>query len=306
MIDASTDHDFVASYLARRFGAEPKSVERLTGGRSSSATFAADVAGRRVVTKVNRDATVLRGSADNLAALAGIGIPSPKLLAYEELASVGVLVMERLAGRDLGNVIDGMSATQLSALAEEVMDIEQRARSLPPKSGCGFVPVSQPATRSWLDVVLRPNGYSWADPMPRDTVAVKDQLDDAVDRAAGYLSAITGTCFLDDLTTKNVLIDAGRLSGVVDFDVVCYGDPLFQIGLTAAAVDANHPGCEFYVAELIRVADPSSDEMAAIDLYRGLFLVNFLGAESPTKPGPWRRRAVDAARAALNAASSHF
>jgi aminoglycoside phosphotransferase (APT) family kinase protein len=303
---AAIDVGFVAAHLARRLGDDPVEVERLTAGKSSSATFAADVDGRQVVVKVNRDATVLRGSADNLAALAGVGIPSPRLLAYDEVASVGVLVMERLPGRDLGAVVDGMSAGQLSALAEEVIDIEMRARSLPPKDGCGFVAVSQPATRSWMDVVVRPNGYRWAEPIPRDTVALKQRLDEAVDAAGGYLSTVTGTCFLDDLTTKNVLIDDGRLSGVVDFDVVCYGDPLFHIGLTAAAIDANHPGSGFYVAELIRVAELSDAEVAVVDLYRALFLVNFLGAESPTKAGAWRRRAVEAAEAALNAAAAAF
>ena len=40
------------------------------------------------------------------------------------------------------------------------------------------------------------------------------------------LEAVPPLPFLDDLTTKNVLVDGGRLSGVVDVDVVCFGDPL--------------------------------------------------------------------------------
>jgi len=39
--------------------------------------------------------------------------------------------------------------------------------------------------------------------------------------------AVPAICFLDDLTTKNVIVQDGVLQGVVDFDHVCYGDPLF-------------------------------------------------------------------------------
>lgn len=43
-------------------------------------------------------------------------------------------------------------------------------------------------------------------------------------------------CFLDDTTTKNVLIDQGQLSGIVDVDTVCFGDPLLTPALTQMAL----------------------------------------------------------------------
>ena len=43
-------------------------------------------------------------------------------------------------------------------------------------------------------------------------------------------------CFLDDLTIKNVIVAEGKLQGIVDFDWVCYGDPLYMIALTQTAV----------------------------------------------------------------------
>ena len=43
----------------------------------------------------------------------------------------------------------------------------------------------------------------------------------------------------------------GELQGMVDFDVVCYGDPLYMVGLTATAIVIDVGTRElFYVEEL--------------------------------------------------------
>ena len=51
-----------------------------------------------------------------------------------------------------------------------------------------------------------------------------------------YFSAVRPTAFLGDITTKNVLVHEGKLSGIVDVDEICYGDPLFVVGLTHMAL----------------------------------------------------------------------
>jgi aminoglycoside phosphotransferase (APT) family kinase protein len=47
-----------------------------------------------------------------------------------------------------------------------------------------------------------------------------------------YFSSVQPTYFLDDLTSKNVIVQDGELRGLVDFDVVCYDDPLYWLALT--------------------------------------------------------------------------
>jgi hypothetical protein len=95
---------------------------------------------------------------------------------------------------------------------------------------------------------------------------------------------------------------------VVDFDWICQGDPRFHLGLTAAAVvtveHARWGG--HYVAELVRAAGLDTDGQRFVDLYTALFLVNFLGAEDPHRPGPWRARAARVAQTALDRAAAYF
>jgi aminoglycoside phosphotransferase (APT) family kinase protein len=282
------------------------SLRRLKTGHSSSATYVAELAGRAVVVKVNDDASVLARTGHNLEMLAALGVPVPKLLAYADRSPGpgAVVVMELIAGVDLRHVIDELTADQLSVLARQIVDIQRSAAALPAPAGCGFVGIGERAARLWTDVVRRPNGYAAADPLPADAAHLVPWLSRAIQSAATYLDAVKPIAFLDDATTKNVMISGGRLTGIVDFDVICYGDPLFHVGLTAAAVTANaqRAAARHYVDELVRFSGLNDDQRRIVDLYEALFLTNFLTAESPHVPGPWRRRAIDGAERALSSA----
>ncbi len=42
-----------------------------------------------------------------------------------------------------------------------------------------------------------------------------------------------------DAAERNVIVDKGRISGIVDIDEMFFGDPLFVIGLTYAALEKD-------------------------------------------------------------------
>lgn len=298
--------------VAELLGAAVVAVRPLQPLASSGRTFAVSLRdGRTVVAKLSQPGQSVGPMARNLDVLGGIGVPVPRVLGAAALSgdpAREVLVMTRLRGRDLRQDLPAMTRDQLSVLAREVMGIQRVVAALPAHGDCGFVAIGEPGRRSWLDVVRRPNGYLYADPLPADTVVLAPRLEQLIDAAAERLDRVRPVCFLDDLTTKNVLIDGGRLSGVVDFDWICQGDPRFHLGLTAAAVvtveHARWGG--HYVAELVRAAGLDADGQRFVDLYTALFLVNFLGAEDPHRPGPWRARAARVAQAALDRAEAFF
>ncbi len=279
---------------------------------SSGRTFAISLRdGRAVVAKLSQPGHCVEPMARNLDVLGGMGVPAPAVLGTGSLPGEPareVLVMSRLPGRDLRQEMPVMTRDQLSVLAREVIGIQSVVAGLPVHGDCGFVAIGERARRSWLDVVRRPNGYLFADPLPPDTVSLAPRLEQLIDAAADRLAQVTPVCFLDDLTTKNVLIDEGRLSGVVDFDWICQGDPRFHLGLTAAAVvTVEHARWgQHYVSELLRAAGLDDDGQRFVDLYTALFLINFLAAEDPHRGGPWRARAAQAARAALDRAAAFF
>lgn len=110
-----------------------------------------------------------------------------------------------------------------------------------------------------------------------------------------YVSLIPPHAFLDDTTTKNVIVDAGKLSGIVDVDVVCFGDPLFTIALTQMAL--LNKGYELdYIVFWSDLLGLSAEECAALQVYTCLFCVDFLSeigqVFNKEQPEPIDHRAV--------------
>ncbi len=80
---------------------------------------------------------------------------------------------------------------------------------------------------------------------------------------------------MHDITTNNVIIDDGRLSGVVDVDNLCFGDPLFLVGLIRMALLA-HGDSPVYVDGWIDVLRPDAEQLAALDFYTAVFGLCFM------------------------------
>ena len=91
----------------------------------------------------------------------------------------------------------------------------------------------------------------------------------------GYLRGVAPVAFLDDTTTKNVIVHEGRLSGIVDTDYVCFGDPLYALGLTRMALLSDGFDTTYTDAW---AAALGLDEAAsaAVVLYTALFCVDFM------------------------------
>jgi aminoglycoside phosphotransferase (APT) family kinase protein len=87
-----------------------------------------------------------------------------------------------------------------------------------------------------------------------------------------YFDTVRPIPFLDDLTTKNVLVENGTLSGIIDVDFVCYGDPLLAVGATMASIAGDVPQAGmFYGDELIRVWNLTAQQRLALWFYAALW-----------------------------------
>ncbi len=157
------------------------------------------------------------------------------------------------------------------------MEFERRVASLPEGRGYGYGGIGESVPhRTWREVIAFGNFSQTYSPRVADRALV-ESVEEALDGIESYLQEVPPTCFLDDLTTKNVIVDRGLLQGVVDFDVVCYGDPLFQIGLTQTAIGFDLPTASMtYVDHLCTAADVTPEQRRVVDLYAALCGVDFL------------------------------
>jgi len=116
---------------------------------------------------------------------------------------------------------------------------------------------------------------------------------------ARYFAAVEPRPFLDDTTTKNVLVHEGRLAGIVDVDYVCFDDALLTPALTEIALLSSGHDID-YIRYWTSELQLGAEQKAVLNLYAALFCVDFLseigqqfnqGTPIPTDPA-WVARLV--------------
>ncbi len=205
------------------------------------------------------------------------GVPLPEIIAEGVKHRFSHLVMERLTGTDLGEVICGLSDTNLEAIAKQVA----RAQNLTSLTASGtqygyaIEPAHAPRER-WSQVLLDNLARS-----RRRIAAAKLFDEDAIDTIVNMVSAarpeldaLSPVPFLHDTTTKNVIVTPeGSFSGIVDVDDLCFGDPRYVVALTLASLRASD-GPTHYVDAWMNAAGYRNDRI--FRLYVALFLVDFM------------------------------
>ena len=268
--DRGLTPDEAAAAVEHALGVRPTALERMPYGHFNVTYTATLPDCREVIVRTNRDPNAMRGARHNLPILRGLGLPVPTLLH----ATVTCLILEKIPGRDLGFELPSMSEAQMARVAEQVVGFQRAAALLPPADGFGWRPIGEPGRYPTWSAVI---DHDLEKSLHRTRELLPDGAENRLLReAAGhqaYLDAVPPTPFLDDLTTKNVIVERGELRGIVDFDVICYGDPLYWLGLTRTAVLTHAPEKAFYVDELVRLW--AADE-AIVGFYSALFALDFM------------------------------
>jgi len=264
----------------RQTGSLPERLVRCPTGLCQS-VFRVDARGQTSAWRVASPDTagLMRAAALWLPRLAATGLPVPAVRLNLSTAEPAQLVLEWLPGDDLGQVYVDLPEGRLRTLARQVAGFDARVKTLGPGRGYGFLASSDDpaALSSWRAVIdqsldrsrRRLAAAGLFDPSWADRVA------DLVPGLAGYFSAVEPLPFLDDATTKNVLIHHGRLSGIVDFDWLGHGDRWLAPALTAASLLAagRNP---VYAEAWVDAWKPGVSERRAFAFYRLLFCVDFL------------------------------
>ncbi len=90
-----------------------------------------------------------------------------------------------------------------------------------------------------------------------------------------YFSQIRPVAFLDDITTKNVIVHKGKLSGIVDVDWVCFGDSLLTVALARMSLLLSNYDLDYigFWCDEINLKD---GQKQILDFYTALFCVDFM------------------------------
>jgi aminoglycoside phosphotransferase len=224
--------------------------------------------------------------ADNRAEVAGgvfwheqlsmVGVPVPELIAADVEAAQPYMVLQRLAGTDLGNAFCDLSDRDLEQVATAVADCQARTAQLRRAGGFGYaLDYTTPLHTSWVEVLRqsiadsarRIESARVVDPRWSKAVAAKmDEFDDSFDD-------VSPKAFLHDATTKNVIVHHGAVTGIVDTDEMAFGDPLWAVALTHTSLLAARRSTD-YVDQLVDAMGITNTER--MSLYTAIFALDFL------------------------------
>jgi len=277
-INSDSKKDIAIKILSERLNITPAELIRFTTGYAHSVYHVKTEYGEyvlRITSKQNK--SLYFGSIKWLNKLAHLDIPIPKVLEHGQYEDKYYVLMTFIRGRDLGEVYHTLSDSQKREIAKSLCEIQRKIATLPSSGLYGYD--SYP-TATWSEEIAHFINRSRKRIMTNKVFDAKvcDDVAVIMSNLSDYFSSVQPIAFLDDTTTKNVLIHDGALSGIVDIDWICYGGPLQTIGLTnmsLLAMGADTKYIDYWLDEM----SADSTQHTVVTFYTLLFCIDFMGEQ---------------------------
>jgi hypothetical protein len=205
-------------------------------------------------------------------------LPIPEILVCD-CSEHHYSIHKKIEGRDLWFVYNDLSSEERRDLAIKIVDIQNRVERCFKHDKFGYAVSLDDSTLkdSWSDII-------WNSIVESEGRIIKNRIFDSsyvkivkskFELFKDYLDKVESRPFLDDLTTKNVLIHNNRLSGIVDIDTICFGDKLSHLGLTKMAFLSLEYDLE-YIDYFIEAYQLSTFQIKIVNFYTLLSAICFM------------------------------
>jgi hypothetical protein len=276
-----------ACSVAREVLGEPMaSAQRFTTGAGNWVYDVTAASGRRVVVRFMRSREEFESGILWNGRLRPLGVPLPKMLAYQRSfegdSPGGWFVLERLRGVDLEHAYATLTTHQKMSVLDGVMRAQEIVRrSIPRGTRFGYCATPDVAPHpTWsasisADLERSRRWIMEVGVVDPNHVSRVERLQPAFEK---YFAGVQPIPFMDDTTTRNVIVHEGALAGIVDVDSICCGDPLIVPALTRMAL--LNMGCDTIYPECwLDRMDATSEQRRVFDFYTARCAVDFLSEQ---------------------------
>ena len=201
--------------------------------------------------------------------LSACHIPIPTVIAEGSSDGFDYLILSYIEGDDIGNVYSELTDEQKRQIAREVIAIQKKVSELP---------VEYDEKWNWnneiSDMLDRANHRIGIN--RHFDVRKVESVRTIQEEMWSYFDNIHPAYYLDDISTKNLLISNGKVSGVIDIDWLVPGDVLTFIAMTRVAL-LNMEMDTKYADYLLDELHPGTEEYRAYTFYCLMYCVDFMG-----------------------------
>ena len=227
--------DNINKICLKNFGQLPEKIIRNETGISSY-VYTIMYPTIKYVIKISENSSLITGSTYWFNQLKNLDIPIPKIISLNTEEKPSYCIMTFLEGEDLGKVYKYLDDNDKKNIANQMFYYQNEAKKISSVNGFGYLNSRNDMENkksSWNEVILAEIERSEERIIKNNIFPVKyvNYLKNYYKFFEKYFSEIKPVPFFDDLTTKNVLIKDGNISGIVDLDWVCFGDRLYVIAL---------------------------------------------------------------------------
>jgi Ser/Thr protein kinase RdoA (MazF antagonist) len=217
-----------------------------------------------------------------------LGIPLAKFIKSDldgEHSQFPALLMMRLPGDDLCNVYLSLRSSDKKYLAKEMVKIQAATNMLPDGLSYGIAASYEQVSddKSWHDFlmnrlqlfmkIIKENAIFDAN-LVTEVISIAKSMEEG-------LRAIRARPFLWDASERNVIVYKGKVSGIVDVDDICFGDPLFVLALTYVALE-NEGHDTLYTDYWAEALQLDKKAQLRLEFYRLFYAVVFMRKHSMT------------------------
>lgn len=247
----------------------PQTIERCAVGQGNY-VYIVGCSGAKYVIRCSSERNAYESTVDWLERLALIEIPVPKVIAKGKIEGYEYLILSYLPGKDIGLVYPELKEDEKKAIAKEVVSIQNRVAELkleyvePDWSWGTYIKY----VLDRAEERIAENGYFEVERVER--------LRGQAEQLAEYFANVKPVAYLDDISTKNLLIHDGKVSGIIDIDWIGVGDKLTYVALTNMAL-LNMEYDTDYVNYILKEMQVSEIEKRAFLFYTLMYCVDFMG-----------------------------
>lgn len=261
------------------FNGKPTEIIRNTVGLAGY-VYTVVINDTKYVIKISDDKNLILGSTYWLNKVKDFDISIPSVIAENLVNAPYYFVMSFIPGKDLGLVYLSLSKNEKKIIAKKIIGFQKEIKKLPMAKGFGSLNSYEDSENicfSWEESLLNDINRAEEAIIKNGIFSVEYvlKLKQIMPNFKEYFSSVKPEPFLDDITTKNVLINEGKLSGIIDLDWISFGDEVLFLGLVTMALLSMNADLDY--------ADYLKDEMKlnekqerALKFYVLMFCVIFM------------------------------